>query len=622
MITHSTRRAFHAESPRCPSVVRPLYGRLDAVVLGILLLCSGALAAASLQRGWIPHDEGTLAQSAERLLQGELPHRDFDELYTGLLTYLHAAAFALFGTTLLAIRYVLAASFIAWLGVTYALARRFLAPLGSGMIVALSAAWSVPLYFAGMPSWYNLFLASASLLATFRFLEEGKILWLMVAGILGGVSFLVKLPGLYLIAATGLVILHRGDDRTDPGRRPGLALALGLVGAVLVASLPVMGHPELSVFVNLSGPILLVAWLLFVRPPDAAAPAGQQRRSVAGSTTSYLAGVILPVGLFLLFTASQGSIAPMMHGVFVLPAERLAYASQPPLGVLWSSVVILPALLVGGFLWTQRNPGARRVSVLSGALLLLLVAARPGGTTQTVVIVSLLFLPLAVVALGASVLLRHDTSPQRPGADQALAVLVVLAFHGLIQYPYAAFIYFLYVAPLALLGAAAALSLQERSNLVAPTVLGLFYLLFALFRMDGTSALPTRALGPMERMELDRSGLVVPAGQRQEYERLVEVVQARTEGPYLYAAPDSPEVYFLTGLRNPTRTLFDFMDEPAGRDERILGILEERDVEVVVVNREPSFSSPLSGILMERLVHNYPDSAMIGRFVVRWKGGQ
>ncbi|MEM7349697.1 MAG: hypothetical protein AAF657_02750, partial [Acidobacteriota bacterium] len=29
--------------------------------------------------GWIPHDEGMLGQCAERLLQGELPHRDFDE---------------------------------------------------------------------------------------------------------------------------------------------------------------------------------------------------------------------------------------------------------------------------------------------------------------------------------------------------------------------------------------------------------------------------------------------------------------------------------------------------------------------------------------------------------------
>lgn len=35
-----------------------------------------------LRRGWIPHDEGALAQSAERVLLGQLPHRDFDELYT------------------------------------------------------------------------------------------------------------------------------------------------------------------------------------------------------------------------------------------------------------------------------------------------------------------------------------------------------------------------------------------------------------------------------------------------------------------------------------------------------------------------------------------------------------
>ena len=60
-----------------------------AVYLGLNLNC-----------GWVPHDEGILGQSAVRILHGELPHRDFEEPYTGGLGYLDAAAFRLFGVNL------------------------------------------------------------------------------------------------------------------------------------------------------------------------------------------------------------------------------------------------------------------------------------------------------------------------------------------------------------------------------------------------------------------------------------------------------------------------------------------------------------------------------------------
>jgi hypothetical protein len=38
-------------------------------------------------------------------------------------------------------------------------------------------------------------------------------------------------------------------------------------------------------------------------------------------------------------------------------------------------------------------------------------------------------------------------------------------------------------------------------------------------------------------------------------------------GKLIDATPDCPEVYFLYGFRNPTRTLFDFGDEQAGRTD-------------------------------------------------------
>jgi hypothetical protein len=141
-----------------------------------------------IDRGWIPHDEGTLAHSAERVLAGELPHRDFVEGYTGGLTYVHALAFKVFGVHLLAIRYALFVAFVAWVAVFYHAAARMVSPLAAVAVTLIAVFWSVPNYPTGMPSWYNLFLATGGLAALFAYIDSGQRRWVVAAGFLGGLS--------------------------------------------------------------------------------------------------------------------------------------------------------------------------------------------------------------------------------------------------------------------------------------------------------------------------------------------------------------------------------------------------------------------------------------------------
>src|SRR5262245_53315826 len=117
-------------------------------VLAILWAASALYLWQFVDGGWIPHDDGTLAHSAERVLRGELPHRDFDELYTGGLTYLHAVAFRAFGERLLAMRLLLLAATLAWVPAVYAIARRFVPPLVGGLVALTALVWSTPNYFA------------------------------------------------------------------------------------------------------------------------------------------------------------------------------------------------------------------------------------------------------------------------------------------------------------------------------------------------------------------------------------------------------------------------------------------------------------------------------------------
>ncbi|HET7189448.1 MAG TPA: glycosyltransferase family 39 protein, partial [Gemmatimonadaceae bacterium] len=178
-------------------------------VLGI----AAAYVAWHLNRGWVPLDEGSLAHAAQRVLLGELPQRDFDDVYTGGLAYLNAATFRLLGTTLWSMRLALFAAFLLWVPAVFYVASRFTRPLMAAGITLLAVAWSVPNYPAPMPSWYNLFFATAGVAALLRYLEDARARWLVAAGVAGGLSFLVKVIGLYYVAGVLLFLVYLAHER-------------------------------------------------------------------------------------------------------------------------------------------------------------------------------------------------------------------------------------------------------------------------------------------------------------------------------------------------------------------------------------------------------------------------
>src|SRR5438093_8306620 len=74
-----------------------------------VLMIVGALVYLThfVPRGWIPHDEGMLGESAELVLRGGIPHIDYEEPYTGGLSWIYAGLFSLTGTDLLHVRWLL-----------------------------------------------------------------------------------------------------------------------------------------------------------------------------------------------------------------------------------------------------------------------------------------------------------------------------------------------------------------------------------------------------------------------------------------------------------------------------------------------------------------------------------
>ena len=614
---------------RVPSPVGRTVGRLTWVVSALYL-------AAYANQDWIPPDEGALAHAADRVLAGELPHRDFDAIYTGGLALLHGLAFRLLGVELLSMRLTLLLFACAWVPALYAIAARAMPPVGAGAVTLLCVAWSVPNYAASMPSWYNLFFATWGVLALLWHVDTGRGRWLVVAGMCGGLSALFKSTGLFFLAAQLLFLLYREQTlaRSDDRRGGSFAFSVPAIGGLVLfaALLVALVSRRPSVMAGLlfalpglalCGLLIQGEWRLRSR-----AASGRWWRAV-GLGGPLAAGAALPVVLFALPYVASGSLPDLFRGVFVLPVERFQYIHLD-LPALGSLVALAPIALLLGMGWRQREEPVGRGWILAaaGALGLVLAFGRLGPVYDAVWSSTRPLVPLVVFAI---CLTLRSGSRERDLSDVRCQELFLLAASAalvsLVQLPFPAGIYFCYVAPLVFL----ATQHFVASRPAAPrSLFGCLLVFYAAFAVIWNVPAETYRLGwryhavpQATLLDVERGGLRVSASDAQRYRRLVREVRARTApGEAVYVTPDAPEVYFLADRPNPTRTLYDIFDFDYGqrsRTRRLMALLREHDVRVVVLRKPPGGPSIVHAPMLAALRARYPQRLDLPRFAVMWR---
>ena len=605
----------------------------------LLVWASSALYTAKLlKRGWVPHDEGTIGQSAERVLDGQLPHRDFDDPYTGGLSYLNALAFRLLGTNSASPRIVLFLFFLGFVPAMYAIASRFASPLGAGGVTLLSVAWSLPNYTAAVPSWYGLFFAVFGTGAVLRYLETDRRYWLFLAGLCGGLSFLFKLSGIYFIAAVLLLLVFR-ELCTSPEVQRGTLAGERIYSIFLKASFAVF----IAALFNLIRPNFSVAGVIEFGLPGVAlvalclsrdwkrAPAASARRfgTLFQILLPFAVGVALPIVIFLVPYIRSGSLSDFFRGVFLLPTRRFGYAARIPTDFGLNRIIaisVFTVLLVAAAYLRKPLGWPTRALLLLGLALVLIGSTRSSGLYEFAWDPLPTLIPFTVLA-GALLLGRPKNfcalSAMRQ--QQIMLLLSVAALCSLIQVPFTIAVYFCYVAPLLVLALLALFSTRPRSSRFILASLLVFYIAFAVFRSTPTflSQMGIQYLpdGQTYHINLARAGgLRVYPEQGHEYDQLIPLVQEHAAGSsFVYCAPDCPEVSFLAGLRDPTRTLFDFFDEPAGHTQRVLRAIDSHGVKVVAILTVPDFSKPMPADLRTALRERFPEYTRIGRFEARWR---
>ncbi|MEJ2204101.1 MAG: glycosyltransferase family 39 protein [Gemmatimonadota bacterium] len=581
-------------------------------ILALLWAVAVLVVAILVRRFWIPLDDGTLAQSAERVLGGELPHRDFGDPYTGLNALIGAVAFDLLGISLLSLRIPLVVGFSLWLPAVWLVARRFADPDVSVVVTALAALLSVLTYPAAMPTWFGLFTVTWGLVALLAYVDRASRRWLLAVGAAAGVAVLFKVVGLYFLAAAFVTVAWA---RADGSRHYRTVTVAGVGLFLLLLGRMVLPRTNETGLVHFFVPGLCLGVALTVQAWRGRPGPGRGLGPLLSDGAILSVGALAPVLVFLVPYMASASVGAWTEGVFFLPERRFGAASSGP-AALWtaSTGMAAVALMVLGTRVTGAM--ARRGAIALGALLTAGLALDDylDGAALTVFWYSArTWIPVLTAVAAWQWLTRRPEPGEGSRESQAsVAVVSTAALWSLVQFPYSSPAYFFYAAPLGVLATMALLHAagRRRPGPVAGVLAALYTFLGAGY-VAGVAASSTTPLA------LERGGIRVSEADAEQYARMTEVVRTHGRGGDIWAGPDAPEVYFLSGKPNRTPVIYEFLTPSSPTPEELVRFLDTRTV--VVINSRPLFSAPLSDDVQARLTRAFPEEEAIGPYIVRWR---
>ncbi len=326
---------------------------------------------------WYGPDEGAYAHVAERMLDGEVLSRDVKDIHAGYVNYVNALAMALFGETLLSMRYPLVAMGLVQAALVYLL----VAPSGRVMGVAAAVvltSLSTVQYLNPTANWYALFLTIVLIVLLDRPRESaGK--WLELIGFLLITLFLFRqLSG--VIVALGVVgwLIFQLDDRASEraviGRGVLGIMALGLAG-YLLSKTEIVGFLLFGIW-----PLgMLIYLIVTVRISDKAMWRMIGRLCLGGALA------FLPLVVYHL---SNGSLGVWFHESFIAVLDvakfnfgwygwvfalAMLYISQPATlaefanGLFWFVLLAAPVVM-GGVIWHRLYKGREAALTLPAML--------------------------------------------------------------------------------------------------------------------------------------------------------------------------------------------------------------------------------------------------------------
>jgi Dolichyl-phosphate-mannose-protein mannosyltransferase len=460
---------------------------LAVVVISTLLL------TARLNVGFNPADDPVQTQVAEKVLHGQRPHVDFQYAYTGGLEYLHALALHLFGDRVLSLQLMLLVFFVAWVPAFWYIAYKLSSTATASLLTLLAVVWSVPVYPSPLGSWYGLYFATFGTAALFRYIETRRSRWVFLAGILGGLSFLAKISGLYFLIAALLFLIFDEQNVQDevqvretyvPDVSYSVLLTLVLVGFDIMLLLLLRNKADVTEAYHFAFPGIALSFLLIAREWGVPRfPVPVRLWQMTGRVLPLLLGALLPVAFFLEPYATSGTLGKWFMAVMVAPIigwQPSFHSAINPVGAL-CCVPLLAILAIN----SQVRSETLRIWAFTGISVLGALALdhslRSPEFARWVWVSAATAIPLTII-IGVVLLLGGFSRGKQ--TSQLMLLMAVAGLCSLVQFPFSVPFYFCFVVPLGILAFMAVANLvcgNGRLLLLLPVAV--FYLAFVTLQV-------------------------------------------------------------------------------------------------------------------------------------------
>jgi hypothetical protein len=186
------------------------YGKYFAYAFLVAVIVFFAAIRFRLRTMPLERDEGEYAYAGQLMLQGIPPYKLAYTMKLPGTAAAYAAIMAVFGQTPTGIHLGLILVNAATVVLVYLLARRFSGRLAGVAAAASYAALTTSFSVLGVPAHamhFVVFFAMAGMLVLLRAIESGRLWEFFASGLLLGLGFLMKQPGIVFVAFGGLYLL-------------------------------------------------------------------------------------------------------------------------------------------------------------------------------------------------------------------------------------------------------------------------------------------------------------------------------------------------------------------------------------------------------------------------------
>ena len=306
--------------------------KAELIIFGsVFIILSIVYGIYAYDLGWHPDDECRYAEYGRRILQGSLPHVDFEDQTAGGISFLNALIFKVAGTSLLHPRIFLLATFSLCLLPIASVLARHVGILCAFGVCAASMFWGPAMYLSPTPQWYCATIGLVWLYCTFRYSDSGDPVWVASTGLMSGLLLLFSPPiGLLSMLGFAVILIALGSDSPDfeasdetGGRPPAIYLQSLLVLFSILVVLTVTGRtaPLLGAYFSMGMVCLLLASLYAEWNTLASKKSYLRRAQTFFVYVSTAIATAAPFILIYLIRGGRDAFGHFVRACFELPSE-------------------------------------------------------------------------------------------------------------------------------------------------------------------------------------------------------------------------------------------------------------------------------------------------------------